>query len=206
MIDVTTQARTLAHDDLTPDNPGSRSDTTTQYRERCYSTISTYTEVVVCNLGGDQMKRLVALLIAGSLVAPPALAYDEALAKTYERFFASFEEKQVPKAMHLIPPEKLITAIKNGEDLVLLDVRTRQEQSVVGVTYPGTLHMPMNEVFKPENLAQIPTDKKVVVTCQAGVRCTVIATALRNIGFENVYATKGGLAALVKYLGAKTAF
>jgi rhodanese-related sulfurtransferase len=129
------------------------------------------------------MKRLVALLIAGSLVAPPALAYDEALAKTYERFFASFEEKQVPKAMHLIPPEKLITAIKNGEDLVLLDVRTRQEQSVVGVTYPGTLHMPMNEVFKPENLAQIPTDKKVVVTCQAGVRCTVIATALRNIGY-----------------------
>jgi len=152
------------------------------------------------------MKRLVVLMITGWLLVPPALAYDEALAKTYEQFFASFDEQQVPKAMHLIPPDKLVAAMKKGEDLVLLDVRTRREQSVVGLTYPSTLHMPMNEVFKPQNLEQIPTDKKVVVTCQAGVRCTVIATALRNIGFDNVYATKGGLAALVKYLGAKTAF
>jgi rhodanese-related sulfurtransferase len=152
------------------------------------------------------MKRLVVLLVVAAFVSPSAFAYDETLAKTYEQFFASFEEQQVPKAMHLIPPEKLVEAMKKGEELVLLDVRTRREQSVVGVTYPGTLHMPMNEVFKPENLAQIPNDKKVVVTCQAGVRCSVIATALRNIGFENVYATKGGLAALVNFLGAKTAF
>lgn len=152
------------------------------------------------------MKRLFALLVLGLLVVPPALAYDEALAKTYEQFFASFDEQQVPKAMHLIPPDKLVTAIKNGEELVLLDVRTKGEQSIVGLTYPNSLSMPMNEVFKPENLAQIPTDKKVVVTCQSGVRCTVIATTLRTIGFDNVYTTKGGLAALIKYLGAKTAF
>jgi rhodanese-related sulfurtransferase len=152
------------------------------------------------------MKRLFVLLVLGLLVVPPALAYDEALAKTYEQFFASFDEQQVPKAMHLIPPDKLVTAIKNREDLVLLDVRTKGEQSIVGLTYPNSLSMPMNEVFKPENLVQIPTDKKVVLTCQSGVRCTVIATALRNIGFDNVYATKGGLAALIKYLSAKTAF
>ena len=152
------------------------------------------------------MKRLFALLVFGLLVVPPALAYDEALAKTYEQFFASFEEQQVPKAMHLIPPDKLVTAIKNGEELVFLDVRTKGEQSILGLTYPNSLNIPMNEVFKPENLAQIPTGKKVVVTCQSGVRCTVIATTLRNIGFDNVYATKGGLAALIKYLGAKTAF
>ena len=152
------------------------------------------------------MKRLFALLVLGLLVVPPALSYDEELAKTYEQFFASFDEQQVPKAMHLIPPDKLVTAIKNGEELVLLDVRTKGEQSIVGLTYPNSLNIPMNEVFKPENLAQIPTDKKVVVTCQSGVRCTVIATFLRTIGLDNVYATKGGLAALIKYLGAKTAF
>ncbi|NBC47405.1 MAG: hypothetical protein GVY22_05315 [Gammaproteobacteria bacterium] len=100
----------------------------------------------------------------------------------------------------------MVEAIKNDEDLIFLDVRTRREQSVVGLTYPNSLSIPMNEVFKPENLARIPTDKRVVVTCQAGVRCTVIATTLRNIGFDNVFATKGGLAALIKYLGAKTAF
>jgi rhodanese-related sulfurtransferase len=134
------------------------------------------------------------------------MAYDEALAKTYELFFASFEEKEVPRALHLIPAEKLAEAIKKGEDIVLLDVRTKQEQSVIGLTLGGSLHIPMNEVFRPENLSRIPTDRKVVVTCKSGVRCTVIALALRNIGFDNAYAMKGGLMGLMKYLSPQTAF
>jgi rhodanese-related sulfurtransferase len=64
----------------------------------------------------------------------------------------------------------------------------------------------MDQVFKPESLAQIPTDRPVVVTCKSGVRCTAIAFALRNIGFENVYSMKGGLIDLMKYLSPKTAF
>lgn len=151
------------------------------------------------------MKHALVLIFVISM-SPQVLAYDEALAETYQRFFASFEEQDVPKAMHLIPPNKLVDAIKQGEDLVLLDVRTKREQSIVGLSDPNSLHMPMNEVFLPESLAQIPTDKKVIVTCQSGVRCTVIALALRNIGFDNVFAAKGGLAALIQYLGAKTAF
>jgi predicted sulfurtransferase len=38
------------------------------------------------------------------------------------------------------------------------------------------------------------------------VRCTVIALALRNVGFDNVYAMKGGLMELMKFLDPKTAF
>lgn len=152
------------------------------------------------------MRKLVVAFLVACFFSGPALAYDEALAKTYEQFFSSFEEKQVPKALHLIPPDKVVEAIKKGENIVLLDVRTKQEQSIVGLTFRETLSLPMNEVFKPENLAKIPTDKKVIVTCKSGVRCTVIALALRNIGFDNVYAMKGGLTALMKYLSPKTAF
>jgi rhodanese-related sulfurtransferase len=152
------------------------------------------------------MKRIFVVLSLAIVSASPALAYDEGLARTYEKFFATFAEQEVPAAMHLIPPDKLLAAIKSGEDMLLLDVRTQREQSILGLTYPRSLNLPMNEVFKPENLANIPTDKRVIVTCQSGVRCTVIATALRNIGFDNVFAAKGGLAALIKHLGAKTAF
>ena len=152
------------------------------------------------------MKKCIFLIVAAFLFSGTALAYDESLAKTYEQFFASFEEKQVAKALHLLPPEKVVEAIKKGQDIVLLDVRTRQEQSIVGLTFRDSLSLPMNEVFKPENLAKIPTDKKVIVTCKSGVRCTVIALALRNIGFDNAYAMKGGLAAMMKYLSPKTAF
>lgn len=130
----------------------------------------------------------------------------ESLARMYEQFFAAFEEQKVQEALHLLPPEKVIEAIKKQEGVVLLDVRTKQEQSIIGLTYKTSLNLPMNEVFKPENLAKIPTDKKVIVTCQSGVRCTVIAMSLREIGFEKVYAMKGGLAALMEYLSPKTAF
>ena len=152
------------------------------------------------------MKKCVFLVLVAFFVAGTALAYDEPLAKTYEQFFDSFEEKQVPKALHLLPPEKVVDAIKKGEEIVLLDVRTKQEQSIIGLTFHDSLSLPMNEVFRPENLAKIPTDKKVIVTCKSGVRCTVIGLALRNIGFENVYAMKGGLMGLMKYLSPKTAF
>jgi rhodanese-related sulfurtransferase len=152
------------------------------------------------------MKKCIFLLLVAFLFSGTALAYDEALAKTYEQFFASFEETQVPKALHLLPPEKVVEAINKGEELVLVDVRTKREQSFVGLTFHNRLSLPMNEVFKPESLAQIPTDKKVIVTCKSGVRCTVIGLALRNVGFENVYGMKGGLMGLMKYLGPKTAF
>ena len=128
------------------------------------------------------------------------------LAKVYQQFFAAFEEQKDQEELHLLPPEKVVESIKKHEDVVLLDVRTKQEQSIIGLTYPASLSLPMNEVFKPENLAKIPTDKKVIVTCQSGLRCTVIALSLREIGFENVYAMKGGLASLMEYLSPKTAF
>jgi rhodanese-related sulfurtransferase len=63
----------------------------------------------------------------------------------------------------------------------------------------------MNAVFLPENLERIPQDKTVVVICKSGTRATAVGTALRHIGFDNVYVLKGGLMALSKHLDAKTA-
>ena len=56
------------------------------------------------------MKKFVFLMLAAFLVSGTALAYDESLAKTYEQFFAPFEEKQVVKALHLLPPDKVVEA------------------------------------------------------------------------------------------------
>ena len=136
----------------------------------------------------------------------PALAYDQALAAPYDAFFGKIAEQDAAKMLQLIPVEKVVEAINAGEDLILLDVRTRKEMSIIGLTYPGSLAIPMNEIFKPENLARIPTDKQVVVTCHSGVRCMAVALALRNVGFAKVYSMKGGLMELMKYLDAKTAF
>ena len=151
------------------------------------------------------MKKYLALALIALIMATPTFAYDKQLAKVYEDFFSTFEEKMVPKELHRIPVEKLTEMMKKKQ-VVLLDVRTHAEQQLIGVTYKHTLSIPMNEVFEPENLAKIPTDKKVVATCHKGLRCTIIALGLRNIGFDNVYSAKGGVLGLMKYVGAKTAF
>jgi rhodanese-related sulfurtransferase len=95
--------------------------------------------------------------------------------------------------------------VKAKEPLVALDVRTPAETDVYSVTLPGALLIPINELFTEANLTRIPTDKTVVVICQTGTRATAAGTALRHIGFENVYVLKGGFKALVAYMGPKEA-
>jgi rhodanese-related sulfurtransferase len=146
------------------------------------------------------------LILLLMLVSAPAAAWDEAQAANYNRFFARFDEQATARELRTLPVEKIVEALNQGESLTFLDVRTRREQSVIGLAWPGTLNIPMNEVFRPENLARIPTDHRVVVTCQSGGRCLVVALALRSIGFEKVFSMKGGLAELMRYLDPKTAF
>lgn len=152
------------------------------------------------------MFRLIVAPLIALLLGGPVMAYDAELAQTYQHLFASFDEQQTAKALHLMTPDQVMEALKKGEPLVILDVRTEREQSIVGVTQPGALHLPMNKVFTPEGLAQIPTDKKVVVTCHSGARALAVSTALRDVGFDNVYCMKGGLIKLIEYLDPKTAF
>ena len=71
---------------------------------------------------------------------------------------------------------------------------------------PDNLTISVDQIFKPENLSKIPTDKPIMVICQSGVRATAVGTALRHIGFDNVYILKGGLKALGSYYGPKQAY
>ena len=91
------------------------------------------------------------------------------------------------------------------QPIIALDIRTRNEFGVLGITLPETLLIPANEVFHPENLDRIPEDRNVVVVCQSGTRAVAVGTGLRHIGFHNVYVLKGGIMALAKYLSPKTA-
>jgi rhodanese-related sulfurtransferase len=150
-------------------------------------------------------RYLVAGLI-GLSIFNSVWAYDTQIAKNYEKFFAAYADKNLPKALGMITAEDLVKMIKSGEEIWVLDIRTPVETSIVGMSYKNTLNIPMSEVFKPENLAKIPADKKVVVACQKGPRATAVALALRNIGFNNVVILKGGLVDLINYLEPKTAY
>jgi len=156
------------------------------------------------------MKRLSS--VVGVLLAAAALtlsssiwAYDSALAESYANLFAPVQGAKAGKHMHLIKPEMLVNAVKAKKPIVVIDIRTPVEMNIVGSTLPGTLTIPINELFKEENLRTIPVDKKVVILCKSGTRATAAGTALRHLGFKNVYILKGGLKGLIGYLGPKEA-
>jgi rhodanese-related sulfurtransferase len=144
-------------------------------------------------------------LIIAMVLSTPAWAYDSAMAESYAQLFAPVKGAGAGKALHLMKPDAFLNKVIAKESLVALDVRTPAEIGVFTSILPGTLTIPMNELFTEDNLSRIPTDKTVVVLCKSGARATAAGTALRHIGFENVYVLKGGFKALIAYMGPKEA-
>ncbi|MBP8283803.1 MAG: rhodanese-like domain-containing protein [Chromatiaceae bacterium] len=144
------------------------------------------------------------VLMAG--LASPGWSFDENLAASYAQLFASAKEGQTGKALHCIKPEGLINMLKKGEPVVGLDVRTPVEMSVFTVVLPGSMSIPINELFLPVNLARIPKDRTVVVMCHSGLRAGIATTALRQLGFDKVFVLQGGFKGLSDYLDPVTAY
>jgi rhodanese-related sulfurtransferase len=152
------------------------------------------------------LKVLSVFLVAVTLsLAGPAWSYDTTMAASYAELFAPVKGAGAGKALHMIKPDAFLEKVKQHEPLVALDIRTPAEMGVFSAALPGTLMIPINELFTEINLARIPADKTVVVLCQSGTRATAAGTALRHIGFENVHVLKGGFKALIGYMGPKEA-
>ena len=153
------------------------------------------------------------LLVLVAAFSGPALssetdadkAYTELLAKSYADLFASVKGAEAGKALHMLKPDAFLGKVKAKEPIVVVDVRTPAETDIYSVSIPDALMIPISELFTPANLARIPTDQTVVVLCLSGTRATAAGTALRHIGFHNVYVLKGGYKALVAYMGPKEA-
>lgn len=153
------------------------------------------------------LKRLVIFIpmVMAMTFAAQAGPYDAAMAESYAKLFAPVNGAGAGKALHLMPPDAFVDKVKAQQPLVALDVRTPAETAVYSVTLPGALVIPIDQLFTQASLARIPTDKPVVVLCLSGTRATAAGTALRHIGFDNVYVLKGGFKALTAYLGPKEA-
>ncbi len=150
-----------------------------------------------------------ALITAGlaSLIslAAGAADYDAQLARSYAQLFQPVAGAKVVKGLHLMKPDQLVQHVRSGAPLLSLDIRTPGESGIFSMTLADSMSIPDNEVFLPENLKRIPKDRKVVIVCKSGTRATAIGTALRHVGFSNVYILKGGIMGLAKYLSPKTA-
>ncbi len=155
------------------------------------------------------MKRNPIIAIAGILsmsLSSFAWSYDMEMAKGYEKLFSSVVGAKAGKALHFVSPDAFVNDIRAGKEFVAIDVRTPAETGVFTLSLTNSLTIPVNQLFRPDNLDRIPTDKPVMVVCKSGARATAVGTSLRHIGFNNVYILKGGFQALSSYYGPKQAY
>lgn len=84
-----------------------------------------------------------------------------------------------------------VAAVKDRSDVFVIDVREQWEYDEGHI--PGITLIPMGEVA--DRLAEIPTDKEVIVTCRSGNRSGQITDFLREQGYDNIHNMDGGIIA-----------
>lgn len=147
-----------------------------------------------------------AMLLAATLASNVALAYDAKLAAQFDQYVAPMtQEGLATGATGGIPPAKFLEALKAGKKVTVLDIRTPNEAAIYGITLPNTLRIPMNEVFKPENLKKLPSDGMIVVVCTSGVRSPMTHVMLQSIGFKNSKYLHTGTKGLAEVVDPHTA-
>ncbi len=96
-------------------------------------------------------------------------------------------EPEIPPNLHTY--EGLSTAINQGKDILIFDVRTPQEVETGMI--PGAVNIPHAEIAGA--LPRSYRDKVIVVYCQSGGRSRAAYEALTDKGFKYVF-DFGGIA------------
>ncbi len=82
-------------------------------------------------------------------------------------------------------------SIMDHEEVVMIDVREQWEYDEGHI--PGITLIPMSEL--ETRLAEIPTDKTVVLTCRSGNRSGQVHAFLEQNGYDNTVNMDGGILA-----------
>lgn len=87
-----------------------------------------------------------------------------------------------------IGPDELNRKMTSGEDFLLLDVRTPQENAAEAIA--GSYLIPVQELgFR---MKELPKDKEIVVYCKVGNRSAYASAHLARLGY-NVKNLEGGI-------------
>jgi rhodanese-related sulfurtransferase len=94
-----------------------------------------------------------------------------------------------------IDSESLQARRANGEDVLLVDIRTAAE--VAQGAIPNATHIPMH--LLPVRAAELPKDKDVVLYCRSGARSYHACQFLAQQGYDNMLNLRGGIIAWARH-------
>jgi len=95
---------------------------------------------------------------------------------------SNLSENLVSSSQTVIDSEELLKKLADNADLYLLDVR--QPDELLESKIDGAVNIPLAELFQPNAMESIPTDKPVVIICGSGNRATIATYALAQEGID----------------------
>ncbi len=94
-----------------------------------------------------------------------------------------------------IDSDTLKARMDNGDDLLLLDIRTPSE--VAQGAIPSATHIPMH--LLPLRANELPKDKDIVLYCRSGARSYHACQYLLQQGWNNAINLRGGIIAWARH-------
>jgi molybdopterin/thiamine biosynthesis adenylyltransferase/rhodanese-related sulfurtransferase len=95
--------------------------------------------------------------------------------------------------------KSMLDARDRGEDdFVLIDVREPGEYEIVQI--PGSILIPKGDFMDGSALADLPTDKRVVLHCKVGGRSAEALAVVKGAGFSDAVHVGGGVLAWVNQI------
>jgi rhodanese-related sulfurtransferase len=146
------------------------------------------------------MKKLLAAAVVVALVAGPAVAQEEGAGELASQI-APGNPLQVPPGIYAYSAAKLAdffaatngartifakdlkAKIESGAHQLLVDTRIPQDFASGHV--PGAVNIPLAVLFRPENLAKLPTDgTPIVLICHTGHTASMALGGLVALGYN----------------------
>jgi rhodanese-related sulfurtransferase len=103
--------------------------------------------------------------------------------------FSSFKTIFGNDDIQQLTPKDLIDL--DPDSYIIADVREKWEVEIAAL--PGTMHIPLGEIYGRINELETYRTKKIVFLCHHGGRSQRAAISLATEGFENVANLKGGI-------------
>jgi len=123
------------------------------------------------------------LFILICLITFPLFSGCKATGLTLEEASDGSGEVSTIEEIRPISPEEVNEIIKNGEDYLILDVRSKEEYDPGHLE--GAMLFPVSEL--EDRLDELPVDKPIIVYCKSGGRSRTAANILVENGLTQVY-------------------
>lgn len=118
--------------------------------------------------------------------APPYSTAIDAIAHS-----ANVIQNKIEGLAHGIPVEELKRKMKNNEDFVILDVRSRKEVEAIRFEDLRAINIPLDELR--ERLHELDKTKEIIIICETSVRAYEAERILRGSGFRDIRFLDGSL-------------